>query len=129
MSHNYDVHCKCGASTEDRWNHAEEMLVAAVKASYPMYLADKSGWDVTHAKWNGWLLEGLASFLVDHFEHGGFVVKGEYSSDVPIEIKPECPAEVYESLVTKSMGEDLKKHEMSLKAMLADIEAMKHRLV
>ena len=113
MSHEYNVCCRCGVKSE-YWNHAENELIKAIQACYPAYLCFQAGWGVHGLEWDGYLFEGLAGFLVDHFDHGGFTVKGEYDSDVPVTVVPAAPSGVYESVCAERLKTEVKEMERRL---------------
>lgn len=106
MSHNYMVRCKCGQETE-RWNHAEDNLLQAVKDSYPLYLLSKTSWEVHYEQECKGFYNGLAQFLARHWDHGGFEVVGEYSSDIPKPVRPDAPPHVYEQVCTERLRKEL----------------------
>ncbi len=86
MSHNYSVRCICGEWSES-YNHAEDQLIKLIKESHVLYLLSLTDWRENISAITYY--HGLAEFVIEHFPHGGFSVKGEYESDVAIEVIPD----------------------------------------
>ena len=92
MSHYYCVHCSKCHESSDSFNRADSMLIQAVKESFPLYLLSKTGWSSN--LWNlgyEYLSQGLASFIVNHYECKSFEIHGEYSTDPVIKVEPDEP--------------------------------------
>ena len=115
MSHNYYVKCRCGDCSE-QWNHAEEELIEAVKQSHVLFLLSKTGWsDMSNLDWHAYLFNGLAQFLANHFDHGGFTVQGEYDSDQPVPVEPIAPPGVYQAACLARAKENVEELERRIK--------------
>jgi len=99
MSTDYYVHCtKCGESSEGFHSSISNKLEAAIKESFYVYLLARSGWDLSGVQYEGWVDNGLARFLANHYECRSFVVRCEYYYADPIRY-PDVSVEAWEPVL------------------------------
>lgn len=108
MSHDYHVRCLCG-ETSSEWNIKPEVLVDSVKQSTALRALRRTRWgdNIWSLEFAGRVLDGLAAFLSSHADHGGFEVKGEYTTDVPIPCRPEMEEREYQAMCLARIREEV----------------------
>lgn len=122
MSHEYYLVCKRCNDVSGDYNHGQTMLVNAVKQSGILHALSKTDWS-GDMEFNGH--RGLSRFLMDHYEHGGFIVRSEYHSvanpsEYPdIEVYPE-PESDYAKVCLPIAASDLE----ALQERLTKLKAM-----
>ena len=123
MSHYFYLKCqRCGDSSE-RLNHGHDALVEMVKKSLPLWKANQAGWDVESCSLNSYYAgTSTVRFVVSHFDHGPFIVEGEYSSDPKEEVVPDGEGiqQAYLANITGDVTE-LERRLIALKSYLGAI--------
>jgi hypothetical protein len=115
VSTNYFLRCEGCKDESERYREFERELAKAVNDAYPLWLLRKTGWghDMWTLDFKGTPCNGLAVWIVGHFEHGGFQVVSEYHAArpdayPPLRVFPAMPGEGYKAIVLERLVEEAK---------------------
>lgn len=101
MSEHFDLMCKCGERSRSGINHGEDAIRRAVQESYRVWKLLGTCWDLHTLEGHNGVSPYFTTFIVNHFEHGGFWIVSEYwSATIPERdekyprewVEPVCPA-------------------------------------